>query len=61
MTKELQYEAISYAWGSGSSKKIIMLDSKPFQVTENLYSALQNLRYDERHIRLLWIDAICID
>ncbi|KAH7137001.1 heterokaryon incompatibility protein-domain-containing protein [Dactylonectria estremocensis] len=54
------YEALSYTWGSPLNKRKILMDGKPFQVTRNLFAALQHLRNPTTH-RLLWIDAICIN
>ncbi|KAH7370058.1 heterokaryon incompatibility protein-domain-containing protein [Rhexocercosporidium sp. MPI-PUGE-AT-0058] len=59
-----QYEALSYAWGDPSATKPICLEGKTLQVTENLESALLNLRdesVDNPKERVLWIDAICIN
>ncbi|TGJ87132.1 hypothetical protein E0Z10_g1596 [Xylaria hypoxylon] len=55
-----RYEALSYVWGDPSKRKSISVDGKPFQVTENLESALRNLRYRDRY-RVLWINSICIN
>jgi hypothetical protein len=54
------YEALSYSWGDPKATLPISLDGTTFQVTENLESALRQLRLEDRH-RTLWIDAICID
>jgi hypothetical protein len=54
------YEALSYVWGDSEARRLIILDGKIFQVTENLFSALNHLRFEDRP-RVLWIDAICID
>jgi Heterokaryon incompatibility protein (HET) len=54
------YETLSYVWGDSKARKPIILDGKTFQVTENLFSALSHLRFQDRP-RVLWIDAICID
>jgi hypothetical protein len=55
------YEALSYEWGSSSSKKhTIRLNERLFSVRENLWRALYNLR-DAREPRSLWIDALCIN
>ncbi|KAH6982651.1 heterokaryon incompatibility protein-domain-containing protein [Ilyonectria destructans] len=66
------YEALSYTWGSPLNKQKILMDGTPFQVTGNLFAALQHLRnptslrenvpvrHQASH-RLLWIDAICIN
>src|SRR6266480_5083928 len=63
------YEALSYVWGStlAPDSVQILLSKKQGQdgarilnVTKNLSSALQHLRYETRP-RVMWIDAICID
>ena len=65
---ETRYEALSYSWGTDRATKSIgilhgeagYLWSSPFMVRPNLYSALQQLRYEDRP-RELWVDAICIN
>jgi hypothetical protein len=54
------YEALSYTWGSDAVKKEILLDGKVFEIWENLWDALVNLRSSVEE-RSLWIDAICIN
>lgn len=65
------YETISYVWGSERKTNSIEIrthkqevrDNTAFQrfhLTQNAYSALLNMRRDDRS-RVLWIDAICID
>lgn len=55
------YEAMSYVWGPSNERRSITLcGEKGFAVTDNLYSALQRLRYPNGE-RKLWIDAICIN
>ncbi|ERF68824.1 hypothetical protein EPUS_06268 [Endocarpon pusillum Z07020] len=54
-----EYEALSYFWGEGRGCEIA-LNGRPFKVTSNLFSALQQLRLEDRD-RVLWIDAICIN
>jgi hypothetical protein len=56
----IEYEALSYAWGSAIAKQPIQLGRQPFLVTANLHSALSYLRYRDIS-RILWIDAICIN
>jgi hypothetical protein len=53
------YEALSYFWGDPNVTKTILLNSRPFEVTLNLESALRHLRLGE--LRTMWIDAICIN
>ncbi|KAK4204757.1 heterokaryon incompatibility protein-domain-containing protein [Triangularia verruculosa] len=55
------YEALSYTWGGTDRQGSIIVDQNSIlRVTDNLYTALVNLRYQHKD-RLLWIDAICID
>ncbi|RYP16106.1 hypothetical protein DL765_005307 [Monosporascus sp. GIB2] len=54
------YEALSYTWGGSWKSAEITLNERALRVTENLYSALQHLRFEDRD-RILWVDAICID
>ena len=58
--EDLEYEALSYAWGVDLFPYRIRLDSKPFYVTSNLHAALQGLRLPQQD-RFLWIDALCIN
>ena len=71
-----EFEALSYAWGSAQSPGLVyigqsspsnsdvkfrFLSNQPFLfVTQNLASALQHLRYEDKK-RVMWIDAICVD
>ena len=58
------YHALSYAWGNPERTTSITIVSHTkqykFGVTENLYTALQHLRFQDTS-RTLWIDAICIN
>ncbi|CZR66339.1 uncharacterized protein PAC_16240 [Phialocephala subalpina] len=54
------YEALSYVWGSRSGTESIRCDDKLHLVTPNCQSALRHLRLRDK-IRILWVDAICID
>ena len=55
-----EYEALSYVWGDPAERLSILLGEHEFQVTTNLRSALQHLRFQDR-TRVLWIDAISIN
>jgi hypothetical protein len=58
----LEYEALSYTWGSTDKTSTIQFDNgkSELQVTQNCYDALRRLR--RKHTdRQLWVDAICID
>ena len=56
----LEYEALSYCWGTNPPSRPIECDGCKLLVTANCESALRRLRYGH-HPRLLWIDSICID
>ena len=55
------YEAISYTWGEPVfSASIECSPHERLPITENLSAALFNLRLAD-HIRIFWVDAICIN
>ena len=55
-----RYNALSYCWGEeNAERQSITLQGRLFHVRQNLFSALQHVRYTDRQ-RVLWIDAICI-
>jgi hypothetical protein len=56
----VNYEALSYVWGSPTGDQPLKCDGKTLLVTANCESALRHLRGPESG-RTLWIDAICID
>lgn len=53
------YEALSYTWGSPDDQKQMFVNGMQVPARQNLYSALFHLRKSE--IRVLWVDAVCID
>lgn len=56
----MPYEALSYTWGSTEKTDKIKVNACEFDVTQNLYLALQYLRL-ENEDRILWVDGLCID
>ena len=55
------YEAVSYTWGEPIFSAAIECFSKgQLPITENLSAALLHLRLVDR-LRVLWVDAICIN
>ncbi|KAF2023338.1 hypothetical protein EK21DRAFT_81167 [Setomelanomma holmii] len=54
------YEALSYAWGGSQKKLHIFIHGCSFDVTDNLYEALLELRNHTLE-RIIWADAICIN
>jgi hypothetical protein len=57
---DIQYTALSYAWGDPNVTRPITLNGHSFDVTTNLKSALLQLRH-RTQLRSLWIDAISIN
>jgi hypothetical protein len=60
LTKDTQYEALSYTWGDEVAEYPIFIDGGVFRVRKNLYCALRKLR-KELEPSSVWIDAICIN
>jgi len=60
---DLEFDALSYVWGSDSERLYITLNGCAAQVHRNLYTTLPYLarRGDIRPVRSIWIDAICIN
>lgn len=57
---DIEYEALSYVWGSPQPAQQIRVNGTGFHVGPNLHSALQHLRLKDK-IRRLWVDAVCIN
>ncbi|ESZ93209.1 hypothetical protein SBOR_6405 [Sclerotinia borealis F-4128] len=58
-----RYVALSYIWGTPADKKTILVNGVEMQITQNLHTALLELRksgWVRRRINL-WIDALCIN
>jgi hypothetical protein len=55
-----EYEALSYMWGNEDSPLPIQLYGTILKVRNNLWQALKHIRLP-RFVRILWIDAICIN
>jgi Heterokaryon incompatibility protein (HET) len=56
------YEALSYHWGGSQAKHTVMVGDLSFDVTDNLYDALSQLRNQQGgESRILWVDQLCID
>lgn len=56
----IEYEALSYTWGSTEQTEPIVVNGQILHVTVNLAHALHDLQYANQD-RVLWVDAICID
>ena len=63
--RHVQYQALTYTWGEPVFTKTLHVlngtdAAGDTNITENLHSALQNLREPDK-ILVLWVDAVCID
>jgi hypothetical protein len=63
LTEDLDYDAISYVWGSAPASVTVKCNRRPLVVTS---TALEMLHYLHRYqtdttTRKIWIDAICIN
>lgn len=56
----VEYEAVSYVWGSSELVSSIDVGGKSLKITNNLELVLRDLRLPDQD-RLLWIDGVCID
>jgi hypothetical protein len=55
------WEALSYTWGDCAELAgMIVINNRKRKITANLETALRYLR-DETDVKLLWVDALCID
>lgn len=57
---KVEYDALSYCWGDPSFCRQIWCNGRLYGVTDNLYTALLQLRRPD-NVRILWIDALCIN
>ena len=57
---ELQYQAISYAWGDASITQCIQCNGLEVDMTVSVGTALQAFRHAE-DVRILWADALCVN
>ncbi|KAI1092053.1 heterokaryon incompatibility protein-domain-containing protein [Rostrohypoxylon terebratum] len=60
LKEDLDYEALSYAWGSLRMNKSITVNGLEIAITANLETALRHIRREEVDV-LLWVDALCIN
>lgn len=54
------FEALSYVWDLQTPDCPVFCGEKQLLITKNCFDALQRLRFED-DLRLLWIDAICIN
>ena len=56
----IEYEALSYTWGSEVTPESIQIDGRPKAITLNLFQALHSIRQELCDV-IIWVDSICID
>lgn len=56
----LQYQALSYVWGTDSPSDDLVCNGQLLKVGRNLNSALIAIREKDEE-KILWVDAICIN
>lgn len=54
------FDALSYCWGSGASKKLLAINGQDVLVSSSVVAALRRLR-PEKQALAVWIDQICIN
>lgn len=59
-TLDCGYEALSYCWGEHRDKATLWPGDSSFSITWSFETALRSLRLED-HVRVLWIDQICIN
>lgn len=57
----VEYDALSYTWGTDPQRYTIRCHDMDLSITKNLKEALMMLRRPSESHRWLWIDAVCID
>lgn len=57
---EIEFDALSYVWGSSTKDHEIFCHSHVMKITANLSNALRCLRHPDTPLRI-WADSICIN
>jgi hypothetical protein len=57
---EIQYESVSYVWGTDQRSCEIICDGRVLKITPNLCRVLRRVRFSAAP-RTLWADSICIN
>ena len=60
ISTSIDFEALSYDWGTENADRILSLNNSSFFIRPNLDAALRELGKGNTE-RILWIDAICIN
>lgn len=57
---EIAYHALSYTWGTGSEKVMVVVNGQKMWIRKTLANALRALR-SPTHGFIVWADAVCIN
>lgn len=60
LSRDPDYEAVSYVWGDPKQTTGIEIDGRDVQISMNLATLLQRIRHSNKK-RGIWADQICID
>ncbi|MCJ1391138.1 hypothetical protein MMC18_004000 [Xylographa bjoerkii] len=60
LDNEQHYGCLSYTWGTTQEEHPLWIDTYAIAISTNLNRALRSLQLKD-HIRVLWVDFICID
>ncbi|KAJ9607914.1 hypothetical protein H2200_007993 [Cladophialophora chaetospira] len=60
LDQQVQYEAISHAWGGPTYRETIFINQVEWPVTVSIFKALRQLRLSHA-VKCIWIDALCIN
>ncbi|GAB7365907.1 hypothetical protein MBLNU230_g7235t1 [Neophaeotheca triangularis] len=58
--REAKYETCSYCWGPPSAVEDVFVGHHMLSVPQSATTVIRRMRYPDR-IRILWIDAVCIN
>jgi hypothetical protein len=59
-SKVIEYEALSYSWGTVDLKSAVVINDIEYPITQHLWDALKHLRKKDKD-RHCWTDALCIN
>jgi hypothetical protein len=61
LKRDVDYDALSYVWGTTDNPGMVTIDDQDIHITRNLYQALVSLTKHKQLTRFVWIDAICVN
>lgn len=60
LSPEQKFDALSYCWGAGHSKKMLTINGQSVLVSSSVVAALRQLRHKDQDLTI-WIDQICVN